>query len=60
MNDNQHAIDALSYEQRRFPPAVDFVSRALANDRRLYDEAEREVEAFWARQARELLHWSKP
>lgn len=60
MTDNQHAIDALSYEQRTFPPSASFVGRALANDSRLYDEAERDSEAFWARQARELLEWSTP
>lgn len=60
MTDNQHAIDALSYEQRTFPPSPSFVTHALANDSRLYDEAERDSEAFWARQARELLEWSTP
>ena len=60
MTDNQHAIDALSYEQRTFPPSASFVTNALANDNRLYDEADRDSEAFWARQARELLEWSTP
>ena len=60
MTDNQNAIDALSYEQRTFPPSASFVSNALTNDSSLYDEAERDSEAFWARQARELLDWSTP
>jgi acetyl-CoA synthetase len=60
MTDNLHAIDALSYEQRRFPPPSSFVADALANDSRLYDEAERDGELFWARQARDLLEWSTP
>ncbi|MHB1129123.1 MAG: acetate--CoA ligase [Ilumatobacteraceae bacterium] len=60
MTDNQHAIDALSYEQRTFPPSASFVGHALASDRRLYDEADRDSEAFWARQASELLEWSTP
>jgi acetyl-CoA synthetase len=60
MTDSQHAIDALSYEQRKFPPSPSFVTNALAKDNRLYDEAERDNEAFWARQARELLEWSTP
>lgn len=60
MTDNQHAIDALSYEQRTFPPSASFVDHSLANNRNLYDEADQDSEAFWARQARELLEWSTP
>jgi acetyl-CoA synthetase len=60
MTDNLHAIDALSYEQRKFPPPSSFVADALANDNRLYDEAEQDGELFWARQARDLLEWSTP
>ncbi|MEO5974796.1 MAG: acetate--CoA ligase [Ilumatobacteraceae bacterium] len=60
MTDNLHAIDALSYEMRKFPPSSSFVSDALINDSRLYDEAELDSESFWARQARELLDWSTP
>ncbi len=46
-------------EDRTFPPSADFVAGALVSDRSLYEEAEADVEAFWARQARELLTWSK-
>ena len=46
-------------EDRAFPPPADFAANALVSDRSLYDEAEADVEAFWARQARELLTWSK-
>ncbi|MEK7295426.1 MAG: acetate--CoA ligase [Actinomycetota bacterium] len=60
MTDNQQAISALSYELRTFPPLASFVGQALVNDSRLYDEAERDNEGFWARQARELLEWSTP
>ena len=60
MTDNLHAIDALSYEQRKFPPSSSFIADALANDATLYDEAARDNEAFWARQARDLLEWSTP
>lgn len=60
MTDNLNAIDALSYERRMFPPAMSFVADALTNDNRLYDEAERDSELFWARQARDLLEWSTP
>jgi acetyl-CoA synthetase len=57
---DQHAIDALSYEQRKFAPSPEFVGRALTSDQSLYQEADRDSEAFWARQARELLEWSTP
>jgi len=60
MNDNLQAIEALSYEQRKFPPASTFVQSANASDMSLYKEAEQDHEGFWARQARELLDWSVP
>jgi acetyl-CoA synthetase len=44
-------------EDRTFPPSPEFVANALVNDRSLYDEAEHDYEAFWARQAREHLTW---
>jgi len=46
-------------EDRAFPPPADFVANALVTDRSMYEEAEADYEAFWARQARELLTWSK-
>ena len=60
MTGDKHAIDALSYEQRKFAPSPAFVGGALTSDQSLYQEADRDSDAFWARQARELLHWSTP
>ncbi len=60
MTGDQHAIDALSYEQRKFEPSRAFVDHALTSDQSLYQEAGSDSDAFWARQARELLHWSRP
>jgi len=62
MADKGHhdAIDDLLLEQRRFPPQPSFVERALVTDSSLHDEAAADHEAFWARQARELLHWASP
>jgi acetyl-CoA synthetase len=54
----QSHIEALLSEDRSFPPPEGFAARANVNDRSLHDEAEADVEAFWARQA-EALHWSK-
>ncbi len=50
-------IGVYEVEDRRFPPPPAFAAEALTNDRSLYDEAEADYEAFWARQARELLNW---
>jgi len=44
-------------EDRVFPPSEQFRAQALVTDDSLYREAEADVEAFWARQARELLTW---
>ena len=57
---SEPTIGVYENEERRFPPSPDFVSRALANDRSLFEEAEADYEAFWARQARELVTWEKP
>ena len=53
------AIEVYETEDRTFPPSPEFVAQANAADRSLYDEAEADYEAFWARQARELLTWDK-
>ena len=55
-----HAIDALSYEQRKFPPSPEFKASAIVSDQSLYEEGERDFEAYWARHARELVSWSQP
>jgi acetyl-CoA synthetase len=55
-----NAIDALSYEQRKFPPSPEFKASAIVSDQSLYEEGERDFEAYWARHARELVSWSQP
>ncbi len=50
------AIEALLAEDRTFPPPPDFVARALVNDSTMHDEAAKDREGFWERQA-EALHW---
>jgi acetyl-CoA synthetase len=40
----------------RFEPPAEFRERALVNDPSVYDEAERDPQGWWARQA-EALHW---
>ena len=56
---SDQAIEEFYIENRTFPPSPEFRNKALTSDRALYEEAEADYEAFWARQARELLTWSK-
>ena len=60
MTDRHDAIDDLLLEQRKFPPGEDFKKNALVTGTHLYDEANEDYQGFWARQAAELVEWSKP
>ena len=53
-------IDALGHEDRRFPPPADFVAGSAVTDGAMRAEALADPEAFWARQASELLTWQEP
>ena len=53
-------IEALLLEQRKFPPSEAFKKNAHVVGTHLYDEANADYEAFWARQAEELVSWSQP
>ena len=52
-------IEVYEVEDRRFPPSAAFQANAHTADQSLYEEAAADFEAFWARQARELLTWRK-
>ena len=52
-------IENLLAESRTYPPDPAFVAQANAGAG-LYEEAERDFEAFWAKRALERLDWSKP
>ena len=52
-------IEAFQLEDRTFPPSDAFKAHALVVDPWMYDEAERDWQGFWARQAAELLDWSQ-
>lgn len=56
---SEPTIGVYEVEDRRFPPSSACKDAALTSDRSLYEEAEADYEAFWARQARELLTWRK-
>ena len=53
------SIDSLLHENRRFAPDPDFAADAVA-DPELYARAADDRLAFWAEQARDLVHWHKP
>lgn len=57
-------LTSILKEERVFAPPAAFAEQAhvpsLAAYQALYAEAEQDPEAFWARQARERLHWFKP
>lgn len=59
MAEHEHSsgIEALANEQRTFPPPDAFKASTLVAGTHLYDEAAQNDEAFWARQASELVHW---
>ncbi|WFP16001.1 acetate--CoA ligase [Citricoccus muralis] len=51
-------MDNLMHETRTFPPTEEFASQAVAGAE-LYDEANQDRLAYWARRAREVLHWEQ-
>ncbi len=53
------SVDALLSEERSFPPPKTFQARAHLSNGEIYKQAEKNYQAFWARQAQELV-WSKP
>jgi acetyl-CoA synthetase len=53
-------IESLLAEGRTFPPPPEFTRNALLSTPDVYAEADADVEAFWAKQAGELLDWFEP
>ncbi|MPZ72021.1 MAG: acetate--CoA ligase [Nitriliruptorales bacterium] len=52
------AIENLYREGRAFPPPAEFAERALVNDESIYDEAEKDHEAWWESHA-DRLRWMR-
>jgi acetyl-CoA synthetase len=52
-------IESLLAEGRTFRPPAEFKRDALVTGVEIYEEADRDLEGFWARQAAELLDWSE-
>src|SRR3989442_8828948 len=53
------ALETFAREDRTFPPPKDFAAKANAKDRSIYDRADKDLEGFWAEQAK-TLQWRKP
>jgi len=58
MSDADQNIASLLSEERVFEPSEEFRSRAVVQDRSVYESAEADHEAFWAEQA-DRLGWVK-
>jgi len=56
---SERTIEALLLEARRFDPPEAFRRQAVLQDPRVYDQAAKDPEGFWASYAREL-HWFSP
>ena len=54
--EQQHAIETMLLEERRYPPPPEFAAQANAGAE-IYDEP---FEAFWEREGRERLTWFEP
>ncbi|MBY0395729.1 MAG: AMP-binding protein, partial [Thermoleophilia bacterium] len=59
MSSDGPTIESLAVEDRRFPPPPELAATAIARPE-LYGEAAADPEAFWLRQATELLDWITP
>jgi len=60
---NDKSIESILREQRVFPPSDEFAAAAQLKPEdveALYAEAAADHEAFWARLAREEIHWETP
>ncbi|NLO88918.1 MAG: acetate--CoA ligase [Clostridia bacterium] len=54
----ESTIAGLLEEKRLFKPSDEFVAQANVSDPKIYEEAAKDREAYWAKQA-ERLHWFK-
>lgn len=52
------ALEALSFDERRFPPPDEFRARANWNDPKVYEQAAADLEGFWAKHG-EGFQWSR-
>src|SRR5688572_18766446 len=57
---SDQTIENLLSELRTFDPPDTFRAEAVVKSRDVYEEAERDFEAFWANQAWERIDWNEP
>ncbi len=50
----------MAEEQKTFAPSAEFTAQANIADLGVYDEAARDPQGWWAKQAETLLDWAKP
>jgi acetyl-CoA synthetase len=55
----QEKLEALLKEARSFPPSGEFKRQANVSDPEIYDTARRDLEGFWAEEAKRL-DWFEP
>jgi len=55
----ERALESM-LEVERFEPPAEFRERALWSDPQIYEQAAADPEAWWTRQATELLDWDQP
>ena len=64
MSEKKKTITSLLDEKRKIEPPEEFSSKAyiksLDEYKVLYNKSKDDLEGFWAEQAEDLLHWSKP
>ena len=59
MAEETTGIDALQWENRRFPPSESFKRDTLVAGPFMYDEAAQDYQGFWAGQALDLVTWAE-
>jgi acetyl-CoA synthetase len=52
----EHKLEGL-LDQDTFDPPEDFTKNALLSDASIYEEADKDWQGFWAKQAKELISW---
>jgi acetyl-CoA synthetase len=59
MGTEEKDLEVLLKDEERFPPPEEFVAQANVSDPSVYEEAERDFEAWWEKWAKEL-DWFEP
>ncbi|MCD6380153.1 hypothetical protein J7M07_06885, partial [bacterium] len=64
MSEREKTITSMLDEKRRIEPPEEFSSKAYVKSldeyKAIYNKSKDDLEGFWAEQAKDLIHWSKP